>query len=268
MLRVFVDGIGIKGPGLADWPAASDILAGRKAYEPASFAAPAIDLLPPAERRRISATIKLALSIAREAVLASGCDPATLAAVFASSGGDGDTIHNILETLATPAREVSPTRFHNSVHNAPSGYWALATECREPSTTICAHDGSFGAGLLEAAAQVTADERPVLLAAYDKAYPEPLHAARPILEGFGAALVLAPARTAHSLVRMDIALRYDGPAESRMDEGDLERLRRGNPAARGLPLLGAIATGGSEPIIIENAPGMALALTLLPAGAP
>ena len=84
--------------------------------------------------------------------------------------------------LATDGREVSPTRFHNSVHNAPSGYWAVATGSREPSTSLCAYDASFAAGLLEAAAQATVDDRPVTLVAYDLPYPEPLQRARPIVD--------------------------------------------------------------------------------------
>lgn len=262
MLSVFVEGIGLIGPGLPDWTTAAAMFAGRLSYERAPTAAPVIDLLPPAERRRVSTTIKLALQIAQAAVKAAGRDAAQLATVFTSSGGDGDTIHNILETLATPTREVSPTRFHNSVHNAPSGYWALATECREPSTTLCAHDWSFGAGLLEGAIQAVADHRPVAVIAYDNTYPEPLATVRPISDPFGVALVLGPERTPHALAQIVIAPREDGPAESPMDDAALESVRRGNPAARSLPLLRAIARGAAETVIIESAPGNALSITV------
>jgi hypothetical protein len=223
---------------------------------------PVIDLLPPAERRRVSVTVKLALSIAQQAVKAADRDAATLASVFASSGGDGDTIHAILETLLTPDREVSPTRFHNSVHNAPSGYWGLATQCREPSTTICAHDWTFGAALLEAAAQLTADKRPMLLVAYDKAYPEPLNHARPIAEGFGVALVLAPQENSHSVARLTLDVTEGPTVDSMMADERLERLRRENPAARALPLLGALARAVPETVILESAPGLSLRLAV------
>jgi hypothetical protein len=258
MLSVYVEGIGLTGPGLPDWTTASEILAGHIAYEPAPTAAPVIDLLPPA----VSATVRLALQIAQAAIKAAGRDAAQLATVFASSGGDGDTIHNILETLATPTREVSPTRFHNSVHNAPSGYWALATECREPSTTLCAHDWSFGAGLLEGAIQAVAERRPVAVIAYDKAYPEPLATARPITDTFGVGLVLGPERTAHALARIEIAPGAEGAQESTMAGEAFERLRRGNPAARSLPLLRAIARGAGEALILDSAPRNSLALTV------
>ena len=82
-----------------------------------------------------------------EAVAASGLDASGLVSVFSSSGADGDNCHAICETLAGTDRQISPTRFHNSVHNAPSGYWGIATGAMAPSTSICTYDATFGAGL-------------------------------------------------------------------------------------------------------------------------
>ena len=87
-------------------------------------------------------------------------------------------------------RLISPTRFHNSVHNAAAGYWSIAYGCTEASTSLCAGDASFGAGLLEALAQLAAVAPAVLLLAYDADYPPPLHAKRPIADAFGVALLL------------------------------------------------------------------------------
>ena len=84
-------------------------------------------------------TVRLAIAAGTEALAQAGRDPAEMAMVFAASGGDGETIHEILAVLATEQREVSPTRFHNSVHNAPSGYWALATGSRAPSISLSAY---------------------------------------------------------------------------------------------------------------------------------
>ena len=54
-------------------------------------------------------------------------DAATLATVFSASGADGHNCHALCEQLATDDRQLSPTRFHNSVHNAAAGYWSVAT---------------------------------------------------------------------------------------------------------------------------------------------
>ncbi len=84
-------------------------------------------------------TVRLAIAAGIEALGAGRARSAEMAMVFAASGGDGETIHEILAVLATEQREVSPTRFHNSVHNAPSGYWAVATGSRAPSTSLSAY---------------------------------------------------------------------------------------------------------------------------------
>src|SRR5690606_40428753 len=69
------------------------------------------------------------------------------AAVFASSGGDYPIIDQICKALCEPERLVSPTQFHNSVHNSAAGYWSIATGSRAPSTSISAFDDTFAAGL-------------------------------------------------------------------------------------------------------------------------
>src|ERR1035438_147193 len=180
MIRVFVEGVGISAPGLDGWAASRPVLTGAMPYEPIAFVPRAVTLLPPAERRRAGTAISIAIGAGTEALAHSGRNPAEMAMVFTSSSGDTETVHDILCVLATERREVSPTRFHNSVHNAPAGYWAVATGSNEPSTSLCAFDDSFSAGLLDAAVQAIVDNRPVTIAAYDQPYPEPLHGVRPV----------------------------------------------------------------------------------------
>jgi hypothetical protein len=251
-MRLHIEGIGLAGPGLPDWASGRAILAEPGAYRPEAVVLKASELLPPAERRRMTDTVKLALTVGCEALAQAGRSADTLPTIFSSSGGDGATISAILEILASPAREVSPTRFHNSVHNAPAGYWSIATHSHETSTSLCAHDHSFGAGLLEAAAQAVHDERPVLLICYDLPYPPVLHQVRPIHAVFGAALLLSPQPTAQSLASLTINLARDGGPETGMTDPDLETLRLGNPTARCLPLFAAIAGGDARAVVLDH----------------
>lgn len=264
MIRIFVEGVGISGPGLEGWLASRPVLAGLAPYQPAPFLPPPVALLPAAERRRAGNAIRLAIGAGSEALAQTGRDPAGMAMVFASSNGDTDTVHEILCVLATDRREVSPTRFHNSVHNAPAGYWAVATGSREPSTSLCAFDDSFSAGLLDAVVQATVDNRPVTLAAYDLPYPEPLHGVRPIEGLFATALVLTPEATNRTLAALAITPGSTGRAATAMTDARLERLRRGNPAARSLPLLAALARGGAATICLEAAAGTGAEITVEP----
>ncbi len=238
-LSAYVGGIGVLGPGLSCWPEAAAVLSGRAAFTPQPTVLPAPTLLPAAERRRTGRVVRLALAVAHEAAARAGVDPATLASVFSSSGGDGHNCHELCEALASACPEVSPTRFSNSVHNAAAGYWSIATAAMLESNVLCAFDASFGAGLLEAMTQLAVDGRPLLLVAYDTEYPEPIRAKRPVPDAFGIALVLTPHRQPQSLARIDVAL-GDASADI-LAEPALESLRRSIPAARCLPLLRRLA---------------------------
>ncbi|HWH85063.1 MAG TPA: beta-ketoacyl synthase chain length factor, partial [Burkholderiaceae bacterium] len=155
--------------------------------------------------------------------------------------GEGVNCHALCETLASAAPMVSPTRFTNSVHNAAAGCWHIAVGSRAASTSLCAFDASFGAGLLEAATSVAIGRAPVLLVAGDSPYPEPLHAVRPLPDHFGVALVLAPQASAHSIAALTLELIGAGVPTTRCDDAALEALRRAIPAAAALPLLIALA---------------------------
>ena len=191
----------------------------------------------------------MALAVALEATGRAATDPARLASVFSSSGGDGQNCHELCQALALAGREISPTRFANSVHNAAAGYWSIATGAKLESNVLCAYDASFGAGLLEALTQVAVDGESVLLVAYDTEYPEPIHSVRPVPDAFGAALVLTPQRSPTSIARISATLEEE-PMDT-MADPSLEWLRRTIPAARCLPLLERLALGRAARVVLE-----------------
>ena len=237
-LAARIAGIGVVGPGLAGWPEAREALAGRTPYAPAPTRLPAPEALPATERRRAGKSVKLALATGLEAVAAAGVAPGSIAAIFASSSGDGENCHAICETLASDDRLISPTRFHNSVHNAPAGYWSIATGATASIDCLGAYDASFGAGLLEALTHLSVEPKaPVVLIAYDAPYPEPLNGARPLPDAFGVAFVLEAANGAASGIRVD----FTREPEQALADAGLEDLRRSIPAARALPLLALVA---------------------------
>ena len=264
-LRVWVQGVGLLGPGMSSWAAALDVLRGAQPHLFTPTVLPPPARLPPAERRRAGAAVKLALAIADEAVAHAQVDPGTLATVFTSSSGEGVNCHALCETLATAAPMVSPTRFTNSVHNAASGCWHIAVASRASSTSLCAFDGSFGAGLIEAATSVQLSGLPVLLVASDSPYPEPLHSARPLPDHFGLALLLAPSATAQSLAALTIALTGAQAPASPCEAASLDALRRAIPAAAALPLLVALAQRAPQQRVMLNyLPTMGLQIDVVP----
>ncbi len=259
-LSAAVQGVGLLGPGLEDWLTAVSVLTGATPYSPRPTVLPAPTALPPAERRRTGIVDRLALAIGFEAVSRAGANAAELPTVFSSSGGDGYNCHEICQTLASLDRQISPTRFHNSVHNAASGYWSIAAGATTPSNVLCAYDASFGAGLLEALTQVVVDRTSVLLVAYDAGYPDPLRVARPIPDAFGVAMVLTAvtpgtSRAAASGAVPDLhavitASLTDTPPD-RMSAPELESLRSAIPAARSLPLLEKLARRESGRVVLD-----------------
>jgi hypothetical protein len=257
-LHACIESVGVLGPGLPDWPAARRVLTGLSRWQPVPPLLPPPLSLPSAERRRSGDVVRLTIAVGLEATARAGTDPATLPAIFSSSGSDAQNCHEICEVLASTERQLSPTRFHNSVHNAPAGYWGIATGCRAAANSLCAHDASFGAGLLEAFCQVAVDRAPVLLIAYDTSYPEPMRTVRPIPYAFGVALLLAPARPAAAAPRIELS--WSSACADRMEDHALEQLRGSVPAARSLPLLALLARGASGSVHIDYLDGVRIEL--------
>ena len=261
-LSAWIEGIGFLAPGLPTWQDARAVLRAEQAYAAAPSILPAPALLPPAERRRASRVVKLTLAIGLEAVGAAAADAASLATVFTASGADGHNCHALCEQLATDDRQISPTRFHNSVHNAAAGYWGIATGSMAPCQVICAYDASFGAGLLDALAQVALERKPVLLIAYDSEYPEPLHAKRDTPDCGGVALLLSAERSAQALAAIQVSPSTD--AAARLADAGLEALRTAIPAMRALPLLQRLANGERGRVCVDYLPPMQLMVDLQP----
>ncbi|MCO6418006.1 beta-ketoacyl synthase chain length factor [Siccirubricoccus sp. KC 17139] len=236
-MRAFLSGVAVFGPGLPGWAASEAMLAGTAPWTMAEALPPVPAVLAPANRRRASAAVRFALAAADDAS-AEEPDRAALETIFASGNGDGAVVGGILDALHAPDEAVSPTLFHNSVHNAAAGYWHIAVGSTRPSLSLGGHDGAFAAGLL-AAMTAAAHGRPVLLVAYDTPLPSPLAAKRPTGFAFATACVLRPDPGG---ARAELALRYlAGPLPAAAPGDALDALAEGNPAARALPLLRALA---------------------------
>ncbi len=244
VLEFSVRGVGVVGPGLPDWPASRTILAAMSPYQYAPMINPAPDILPAAERRRASASVRLALAAALEATRASALDPKEVASVFAARDSDGQILHEICDALAQSQRQVSPTRFHNSVHNAPSGYWSIGAGSHAASNSLGAYDLTFAAGLLEAVVQVAMENQPVLLVAFDLPMPQPLHAMQPMDNPFAAAFMLAPMEGGGAQAPWRLTLEPAG--ERRVGMPSAPKCLRNNPISRCWPWLTALARGQSS----------------------
>lgn len=262
-LIVHIDGIGIWAPGIPDWAALTRVLESGEPVRSDADARPSPSALPPTERRRAPESVLIACEAAGQACAMAGRDPSTLACVFTSTRGDLAITDAMCTTLAGDPRELSPTRFHNSVHNAPAGYWTVAAHCHAAATAISAWHGSFAAALLEAAIEVHADNETVLLSAYDIASRGPLTEVAPSGLPFAVAFVLSPTRGPHSLARLSLQTMQQRTA-SNITPTSLAPLAANPMAEQSLPLLVALGRRETAHVLIASGADTALRIEVTP----
>lgn len=241
MLSADVAGIGFWSRGLPSWKAACTYLHDGH-IDPDAPAKPAPRVLAANERRRAPETVAVALEVAQAACENAGRDPSELPSVFTSMHGDLAITDYMCATLADDPRAISPTKFHNSVHNAAAGYWTIGTHCNKPTTALSSGDASFAQGLLEALVQLASGDTVVLLAAYDSQATGPLGTISASDGLLGGALVLAQPGDA-GLARLQVEfVNFPAPRAP----GRLAGYVGANAMAPMLPLFEALATGAGE----------------------
>jgi hypothetical protein len=259
---LYVDGIGLSGPGLDGWAQGAAVLRGEQPWSWREPAPHVPQLLPANERRRATASVRLAFRVAEEAVAAAGQPALGMASVFASADADSPILHRTCLALADAPQTLSPTDFHNSVHNAALGYWSIATGSRLPSVSLSAADASFAAALGESVTLALSESLPVLLVAFDLQAPPFL--ANVLEHRFtnAVALVLGVRRSAASIAALEVEPAVGDP--TRMSNPDLEKLRSDGTAMRALPLLELLSLGRPGPVFLGGPGSLGFQLTVLP----
>ena len=256
MIDVWLTGVSVFGPGLDGWERALAVLQRQEVYAPDSIKIPPPTILSLRDRRRCSEMVSLALHTAHQAAQAGGLDLATTPTVFSNSAGDGEIVHRLLSALAKPGKPVSPTDFHNSVHNASAFYWSLGTGCHASSTSIAAARFSFAAGLIKAAIHSVVENTPIVMVCLDTPLPAPLDETYPIVASLAVGLALRPRATGETLARFGLSWISDAASDaevSRLQLPELSDLCHGNPAGRALPLLEAVARRSETTVNIPGA---------------
>ena len=175
-MKFHVLAVGLSGPGSPDWRRPVALLRGEAGGSSVPDQAGSRSPASGVEQRRATAITQLALEVAMEAA---GPDRNRwdFPTVFASSDGEVNPCNAIFDQLAGSPRMVSPTQFHNSVRNAASGYWGIASRSHQAATHLYCFDETCTAGPLESAALITDDGPP----------PYPIRPFRPLLAPFAIA---------------------------------------------------------------------------------
>jgi hypothetical protein len=247
---VSLENIAIRMPGIPSWEAAEQWLShGGALQDEALHLSPTGAKLPPMERRRATTVTKLAIDVAAETLGA--LDASGVKSVFASSGGEVEIVHRLFDELSQGQPQLSPTQFHNSVHNTAAGYWSIATGSHAASESLCGFDDTVAIGLMEAVSLCYTDRCPVMLIGYDVPPLFPISAFRALDTFFAFGMLLHPEPSPRS--KASLMIRLDRSAEvTPLSSEPLERIRLGNPAARILPLLYRLAMKSSGDVVIGS----------------
>lgn len=251
-MNIFIHNIGLLGPGMSNWLDGQAVLCREEKAENSfkhEVVIPQSKILPARERRRTGLVTHLALEVASQATATIG-DLKSLYSLFASASADLNIFDYLCQALAMPNPMLSPTKFHNSLHNATAGYWSIATQSMQASCSVSAFYQSFAAGLLEAATISQCENREVLFVCYDMPAPQPLAEKVDIHGIFAVAMLLSQQPTPKQLAKIQLTLTPQQDSTS-CDAADLEALRHSNPTARCLPLLQAIARRQQKTILLK-----------------
>jgi 3-oxoacyl-[acyl-carrier-protein] synthase-1 len=199
-----------------------------------------LSLLPSTLRRRTSLSTRLAITAATDACRAAQIDTASLPSIFVSLGGEIQVTDALCRLLPNPEALLSPTQFHNSVHNTTAGYWGILNHCQAASTAIAAVDDGFAMALIEAWSQLQ-QQKDVLVVCYEELWPHYL--AAPIGKtAFACAFVLSSENSDNlpllSIPYSDSTLEgFENPPELDLSWCELVK---SSPAAAAIPLLQAL----------------------------
>jgi len=226
--------------GIAFWAPGHDDLvrlaAGDCSADPA-IKAPKAEILPARLRRRCSLLTRMSAEVVAKASAEAAIDTSSATVILASVYGEIRTTGQLLVMMAEePGSPLSPTRFHNSVHNTPIGYLSIACKNHCGSTAISAGPRTLAMAMLEAATVIAAGEGPVVVVLVEEPLPEGLAMDRGTYDGLAVAFVVEAARDAGIRVRL-------GRAASAHPLPEIPENIAGNPCANAVAVATALIAG-------------------------
>lgn len=233
---MYVGGVGLWTPGFAG------LTAWRTGAADPAVATARADILPATLRRRATPFTAMIAAAATEAAAAAGADLARLPIVLGSAMGE-DGMLAMLAELHEGEGMPSPTRFHNSVHNAPVAYVSIATGNRGFATTLAAGWETPAAALLEACAWLADRGGELLLVLGDEPPAAPFDLAEPFPPlAVALHLAAAPGPATRATLR--------GPVQTAGRRPDVPPAFASHTCAGGLALAEAVARGAAGPVAL------------------
>ena len=238
MRPIYVRGVGLWSPGYAGLDAWLE-----NKRDPSVTKAPAA-LLEGALGRRATPLTRMAVEVFEQAAHGGRLDTSTLRSVWANAHGEHSAAIRLLEMMPRGEGKVSPTHFHNSVHNTASGYASIASHNAAISTTLTGGTELVASALLEAWSLAQSSGAPVALVWADEVLRPPF-AKSDIPEPLALALLLDP-QPEGALAALE-SLRRDTAVPALPQHEHFGRLHVG----AALPLVEAVAKGERGTVALE-----------------
>lgn len=263
-LTVDLVGIGAWGPAFNNWSELQALFANPAIGDELQWATqvPKPEIIPANERRRAPLPVRAAVEVSWQALQQAGLASSDVACVFGSGLGDTEITDYMCRVLTTAEKQLSPTKFHNSVHNAAAGYWTISTGCMKSANSIAAYQNTAGLALLEAIIQCEQHQEPVLVTLFDTAAHDTYRQIFPCEHSFAAALLLVPAGSANAPIAQ-FQIGDETATQSvalELPHEKLDNLYRDNPAAKVLGLLQQLAAKMPGQSCFDLSPARALNL--------
>lgn len=253
-------GVGAWGQSFRNWDDLKALINGQD-FEDDGAKGPKPEVIPANERRRAPLPVRLAVESSWQAVQNAGFDPKKLPSVFVSSLGDTQLTDYMCKVLAGDNKALSPTKFHNSVHNAAAGYWTISTGCMQAANSVAGFEQSVALTLFEALIQAQSEATPILLTFYDAPSSAVLKELLKNEQSFAVSLVIAPTELGHSGIPLSMSVDQRGVVWPDANWGDaLQHSYDNNPVAKILPLLKLLIDqdGGSTSLPLSEATSVTL----------
>ncbi len=219
---------------------------------------PKPEVIPANERRRAPLPVRLAIETSWQACQNADIDPSTLGCVFVSGLGDTQLTDYMCKVLAGENKALSPTKFHNSVHNAAAGYWTISTGCMQAANSVAGYQESVPLTLMEAIIQADAEKRPILMTFYDAPVSPVLKSILKNEHAFSVSIIIAPGHVAQA---PSFTAKVDqGNADwvDRQWPEPLTQCYSDNPVARILPMAEMVSGLGDSSLVMPLSAGTTL----------
>ena len=254
-------GVGAWGPRFRNWQDLQDLMAGKE-IEDDGAKGPKPEVIPANERRRAPLPVRLAVEASSQACEMAGLDASQLASVFVSGLGDTQLTDYMCKVLAGENKSLSPTKFHNSVHNAAAGYWTISTDCMQAANSVAGFNESVSLTIMEALVQAHAEQRPLLLTFYDAPSSPILKELLENEQPFAVSIIITPMPSGAD-VRLTASVSEEQLKWPTMDlKGELAECYEHNPCAKILPVL-QFLTGDRTELSMPLSDGTALNISLV-----